>query len=125
MPFALTHSPLGSELAAEALADGTTEVRRGEVLFKAGAFQSANFIGANFSSIGTGEKGVIPIFNVGVERKPGHAMADLLDTVTPVTFSDPAERVVRNSALILELASTIAPGFEALVFKASRGIEDN
>ena len=32
--------------------------------------------------------------------------------------------MARAQALSLELATTIAPGFEALAFKASRGIED-
>ena len=32
--------------------------------------------------------------------------------------------IARATALSLELATPIAPGFEALVFKASRGIED-
>jgi len=32
--------------------------------------------------------------------------------------------IARAAALSLELDTTIAPGFEALVFKASRGIED-
>src|SRR6185369_11569203 len=34
------------------------------------------------------------------------------------------EVVARARALSLELATTIAPGFEALAYKASRGIED-
>ena len=38
---------------------------------------------------------------------------------------DPQEVTARAQALSLELATPIAPGFEALAFKASRGIEDN
>jgi len=101
-----------------------TEVKRREALLKTGALQSAIFNSANFSSIATDEKGVIQIFNVGAERMLGYAAADVVDKITPAEISDPQEIVVRARALSIELGSTIAPGFEALVFKASRGIED-
>src|SRR4029077_14248353 len=39
-------------------------------------------------------------------------------------ISDPQELITRAKALSIELATTITPGFEALVFNASRGIED-
>ncbi|HBI45757.1 MAG TPA: hybrid sensor histidine kinase/response regulator, partial [Planctomycetales bacterium] len=38
--------------------------------------------------------------------------------------SDPQEVIARAKALSAELGTTITPGFEALVFKAARGIED-
>jgi len=101
-----------------------TEVRREEVLLKAGALQNAIFNSANFSSIATDEKGVIQIFNVGAERMLGYAAADVVNKITPADISDPQEVIARAKALSLELGTTIAPGFEALVFKASRGIED-
>ncbi len=101
-----------------------TEVRREEVLLKAGALQNAIFNSANFSSIATDEKGVIQIFNVGAERMLGYAAADVMNKITPADISDPQEVIARAKALSLELGTTIAPGFEALVFKASRGIED-
>src|SRR5687767_818259 len=93
-------------------------------LLKTGALQTAILNSANFSSIATDEKGVIQIFNVGAEHMLGYAAADVLNKITPADISDPQELVARASALSLELATTIAPGFEALVFKASRGIED-
>ena len=49
-------------------AEGITEVRRQETLLKTGALQNAILNSANFSTIATDEKGVIQIFNVGVER---------------------------------------------------------
>jgi len=101
-----------------------TEVRREEALLKAGALQSAIFNSANFSSIATDEKGVIQIFNVGAERMLGYAAADVMNKITPADISDPQELIARAKALSVELATTITPGFEALVFKASRGIED-
>ena len=102
----------------------TTEIRREEALLKAGALQSAIFNSANFSSIATDEKGVIQIFNVGAERMLGYVAAEVMNKITPADISDPQEVIARAKALSLELKTTIAPGFEALVFKASRGIED-
>src|SRR5436190_1666044 len=107
-----------------AVAETVTEVRRAEVLLKAGALQHAIFNSANFSSIATDERGVIQIFNVGAERMLGYAANDVVNKITPADISDPQEVIARAKALSLELGTTIAPGFEALVFKASRGIED-
>src|SRR6266852_3555726 len=101
-----------------------TEVRRKEALLKTGALQDAIFNSANFSSIATDEKGVIQLFNVGAERMLGYEAIDVVDRITPADISDPREVIARAKALSLELATTITPGFEALVFKASRGIED-
>lgn len=101
-----------------------TEVRREEALLKTGALQNAIFNSANFSSIATDEKGVIQIFNVGAERMLGYTAADVVNKITPADISDPHELVARAKALSLELGTPITPGFEALVFKASRGIED-
>jgi signal transduction histidine kinase len=104
--------------------DGITEVRRQETLLKTGALQDAIFNSANFSSIATDAKGVIQIFNVGAERMLGYTAAEVMNKITPADISDPREVIARAKALSLEAGTTIAPGFEALVFKASRGIED-
>ena len=101
-----------------------TEVRRQEALLKTGALQSAIFNSANFSSIATDARGVIQIFNVGAERMLGYTAADVMNTITPADISDPQELIARAEALSVELGTPIEPGFEALVFKASRGIED-
>ncbi len=101
-----------------------TEVRRQEALLKTGALQNAILNSANFSSIATDEKGVIQIFNVGAERMLGYAAADVMNRITPADISDPQEVIGRAKALSIELSTPITPGFEALVFKASRGIED-
>jgi PAS domain S-box-containing protein len=95
-----------------------------EALLKAGALQNAIFNSANFSSIATDAKGVIQIFNVGAERMLGYAAAEVMNKITPADISDPRELIARAKALSVELATPITPGFEALVFKASRGIED-
>ena len=104
--------------------DNTARKQAEEALLKAGALQSAIFNSANFSSIATDAKGVIQIFNVGAERMLGYTAAEVTNTITPADISDPQEVVVRAAALSLELGVPITPGFEALVFKASRGIED-
>jgi PAS domain S-box-containing protein len=95
-----------------------------EALLKAGALQKAILNSANFSSIATDAQGVIQIFNVGAERMLGYTAAEVVDKITPAAISDPQEVIARAEALSLELGTTITPGFEALVFKASRGIED-
>ena len=111
-------------LDGEAKADGATEMRRQETLLRTRALQNAIFNSANFSSIATDAKGVIQIFNVGAERMLGYTAAEVVDKITLADISDPKELISRAKALSIELSTPITPGFEALVFKASRGIED-
>ena len=112
-----------ADFTAEA-ADADVDVRHAEALLKTGALQSAIFNSANFSSIATDAKGVIQIFNVGAERMLGYTAAEVMNKITPADISDPQEVIARAKALSVELGTPITPGFEALVFKASRGIED-
>jgi PAS domain S-box-containing protein len=105
-------------------ADPTARKLAEETLLKAGALQHAIFNSANFSSIATDAKGVIQIFNVGAERMLGYAATEVVNKITPADISDPQELIARAKELSAELATPITPGFEALVFKASRGIED-
>src|SRR5580658_64815 len=91
---------------------------------KTQALQDAILNSAYFSSIATDEKRVIQIFNIGAERMLGYAASDVIDQITPADISDPKELIARAAELSQELGTPIAPGFEALVFKASRGIED-
>src|SRR5437016_2148235 len=109
---------------SEGAGDVSSRKQAEEVLLKAGALQKAIFNSANFSSIATDAKGVIQIFNVGAERMLGYAAADVMNKITPADISDPQEVIARAKALSVELSTPITPGFEALVFKASRGIED-
>ncbi len=113
-----------AELLVLAMEDVTERKRAEEALLKAGALQSAIFNSANFSSIATDAKGVIQIFNVGAERMLGYAAAEVMNKITPADISDPQELIARAETLSVELGTPITPGFEALVFKASRGIED-
>src|SRR2546430_2639954 len=109
---------------SEGAGDVSSRKQAEEVLLKAGALQKAIFNSANFSSIATDAKGVIQIFNVGAERMLGYAAADVMNKITPADISDPQELIARAKALSIEIGTPITPGFEALVFKASRGIED-
>ena len=104
--------------------DLTVERRHAEALLQTGALQSAIFNSANFSSIATDAAGVIQIFNVGAERMLGYSAADVMNHVTPADISDPEELIARAKSLSAEFGTPITPGFEALAFKASRGIED-
>jgi len=114
---------VGTNRSAD-LADVNLDIPHTEALLKTGALQSAIFNSANFSSIATDAKGVIQIFNVGAERMLGYTAAEVMNKITPADISDPEEVIARAKALSVELGTSIAPGFEALVFKASRGIED-
>jgi signal transduction histidine kinase/CheY-like chemotaxis protein len=93
-------------------------------LIKQGVLQDAIFKSATFSSIATDARGVIQIFNAGAERMLGYAAVDVVDKLTPANISDPDELIARAAALSDEFGVTIRPGFEALVFKAQRVIED-
>jgi PAS domain S-box-containing protein len=105
-------------------ADRVAELRRQQALLKTGALQNAILTSANFSIIATDEKGIIQLFNVGAERTLGYLAAEVVNRINPSDIHDPQEVAARAQALSRELGTTITSGFEALAFKASRGIED-
>jgi signal transduction histidine kinase/ActR/RegA family two-component response regulator len=108
-------------------ADGprdTTEQDRRNALLKAGALQNAILTSANFSIIATDEKGIIQLFNVGAEHMLGYRADEVVNQIRPSDMHDPEEVRARALQLSQELDTPIAPGFEALAFKASRGMED-
>jgi PAS domain S-box-containing protein len=118
-----THVLSARKITSEG-ADSNVERRQTEALLNAGALQNAIFNSANFSSIATDAKGVIQIFNVGAERMLGYTAAEVVNKITPADISDWEEIIARARALSVDVGTEITPGFEALVFKASRGIED-
>ncbi len=93
-------------------------------LIKTRALQNAILHSANFSIIATDPCGVIQLFNVGAERMLGYPAALVVDKINPSDLHDPAEVLARARSLSQEFGVDIAPGFDALAFKASRGIED-
>jgi len=115
----------GTALADETdRVEGNVEALRRSALLKTGALQNAILTSANFSIIATDEKGIIQLFNTGAERMLGYPAAEVVNRFSPSDIHDPQEVVTRAGALSLELGTLITPGFEALAYKASRGIED-
>ena len=104
---------------------GTAARAAQPALLKAGVLQEAIFNSPYFSCIATDAQGVIQLFNVGAERMLGYQADEVINQITPAGISDPAEVISRATALSEEIGTLIAPGFEALVYKASRGIEDS
>src|ERR1700691_1146400 len=117
-------SPIAPKSPAAGRETAIPEVRSKKALLKTAALQNAIFNSASFSSIATDARGVIQIFNVGAERMLGYAADEVVNKSTPAELSDKKEIEARAAALTLEYGTHIAPGFEALVFKAARGIED-
>jgi PAS domain S-box-containing protein len=95
-----------------------------DALLTTGALQTAIFNSATFSSIATDANGIIQIFNVGAERMLGYAAAEVVNQMTPARLHDQQGLLERAAGLSAEFGISIAPGFDALVFKAARGIED-
>jgi PAS domain S-box-containing protein len=93
-------------------------------LLKTGTLQDAIFNSANFSTIATDADGVIQIFNIGAQRMLGFAPDDVVNKLTPASISDAQELIERAALLSSEFGATILPGFDALIYKAMRGIED-
>jgi signal transduction histidine kinase/ActR/RegA family two-component response regulator len=122
MPETANRTPFFGEAGKARIA--VIEARSQEALLKTGALQHAILTSANFSIIATDEKGIIQLFNVGAERMLGYTAAEVVNRISPSDIHDPEEVAARARALSQELATAIAPGFEALAFKASRGIED-
>jgi signal transduction histidine kinase len=104
--------------------ESISEQMRQIALVKTGALQNAILTSANFSIIATDEKGIIQLFNVGAERMLGYQAAEVVNHINPSDIHDPEEVKARAEALSIELGTPITPGFEALAYKASRGIED-
>ena len=118
-----TYRRIRSELGGHSVEQSVAS-RRHQPIIKTGNLQDAILNSANFSCIATDAHGVIQIFNVGAERMLGYEASTVLNKITPASISDAQELVARAAALSLEFDTLITPGFEALVFKASRKIED-
>jgi PAS domain S-box-containing protein len=115
--------PAATEDAA-AVTDGAVQDITALALLKAGALQNSILTSPNFSIIATDEKGIIQLFNVGAERMLGYRADEVVNRISPSDIHDPQEVAERAETLTRELCTPIAPGFEALAFKASREIED-
>ncbi len=98
------------------VAERTQELRR------LNSLQQAILNGADYSIISTDQNGIIQTFNAAAEKMLGYAAAEVVGQVTPAIIHDPQEVQQRAIALSQELGEPIAPGFEAFVAKARRGI---
>ena len=105
-------------------ASGAARVRRPEARLRAETLQQAILGSLHFPIIATDEKGIIQLFNAGAERMLGYSAAEVVDRISPSDIHDPQEVKARAEELSLESGQAITPGFEALAFKASRGIAD-
>ena len=95
-----------------------------DAVLKAQALQQAILGSLHFPIIATDDKGIIQLFNAGAERMLGYGAAEVVNQISPSDIHDPLEVKARAEELTLEYGQTITPGFEALAFKASRGIAD-
>jgi signal transduction histidine kinase/ActR/RegA family two-component response regulator len=95
-----------------------------DALVKAENIQNAIFNCPNFSCIATDAKGIIQFFNTGAERMFGYGAEEVVNKITPVELHDRQDVIARAHALSSQYGTVVSPGFEGLVFKASRGIED-
>ncbi len=121
------HEELDSEeptLTNDEYSDAQKNAADKNLLEQTVSLQNAIFNSANFVSVATDAKGVIQIFNVGAQRMLGYTADDVVNKVVPGFMHDPDEINARAAALSAEFGKNIKPGFEAMVYKASRGIED-
>ncbi len=93
-----------------------------ERLMQTDALHRAIYSSVNFAYIATDATSLIQIFNVGAERMLGYAAADVVGKLFPGDLADPQELIDRAKLLSDEFGTPIAPGFESLVYKASRGV---
>jgi signal transduction histidine kinase/ActR/RegA family two-component response regulator len=121
------HTPRSASATGDPAAPTTVRVTRlstQESMVLALALQEAILCSTNFSSIATDAQGVIQIFNAGAELMLGYTATEVLNKLTPADLSDPQELIARAKSLSDEFGTPVAPGFEALVCKAARGVED-
>ena len=104
--------------------DNTAHKKAELALARANALQNAIFNSAQFSSIATDANGVIQIFNAGAEQMLGYSADEVINKITPADISDTQQLIARAEALSIELGTPVNPGFETLVYKASRAIHD-
>jgi PAS domain S-box-containing protein len=95
-----------------------------EKFLKAGVLETAILTSANFALIATDEHGIIQLFNVGAQRMLGYAAQEVINQLRSEIIFDPLDVAQQATALSTKLGVLIAPGFESLSYKASRGIED-
>ena len=104
--------------------DDLAETTSQSAVLNTGTLQNAILHSANLSVIATDKNGIIQFFNAGAERMLGYTAIEVVHRTNPSDLYDLDELMARAEALSQEFATQIKPGFEALSFKAARGIED-
>lgn len=89
-----------------------------------GGLQNACLDNASFSCISTDAQGLIQVFNGGSEQLLGYTQEEVLGKISATDLFDPHDVMAHVQALSAQLGTPMAPGFEALVFKANRSIAD-
>ncbi len=105
-------------------AEGSAGTPRNAVSLPAEILEEAILGSIDLAIVATDLSGVIRIFNAGAERMLGYAAGDVINKMVPTEYRDPQDMIARAKQLSAEFGTTVAPGFEALIFKAARGIED-
>lgn len=125
LEVAVGEMALGGERYFTAMLHDITARKQAETaLRKTNAIQFAIFRSSHFSCIATDAQGVIQVFNVGAESMLGYSAASMIGQTTPASICDPHELMARAQLLRVDYQAEVAPGFETLVFNASRGVED-
>jgi PAS domain S-box-containing protein len=95
-----------------------------EAMHKTLLLQSAIFSSPTFACIVVDAVGAVQIFSVGAQRMLGYSAAEAIEALSPTDLVEPHELIRRAQGLSREFGSPVAPGLEAMVYKAARGIED-
>lgn len=116
--------PLNGSHSRKAGHGRSSRTRRGRSATEFATWQNTILNSINFSAIATDEIGVIRFFNAGAERMLGYKAREVLGQITPADISDTVELSVRAVVLSCDYGIPVANGLEALLFKASRGLEE-
>jgi signal transduction histidine kinase/DNA-binding response OmpR family regulator len=104
--------------------DAVADTPHETALLHAGILQNAIMRSAGFAIMATDANGIIQLFNAGAEQLLGYAAHDVINKLTPSDILDPQKVTIRTVGLSANCEITVAPGIGALVYKASREIED-
>ncbi len=110
--------------ASISLRDISQQKANAEMLSHTLGIKNAILNSANFTIIATDVDGTIMSFNRAAERILGYSAGEMIGKQTPIMFHDPEEIALRARDLSEKLEVPIAPGFEAFVAMARRGIPD-
>lgn len=113
----------GDDKYAVAVARDITDRKRAEEeIRRLSELQRAIVVNAAYMVVTADANGVITSFNPVAERMTGYAASEMIGSLTPAAYRDPAELAQRAVLFSEELGTPIEPGFETLVAKARRNL---